>query len=121
MVFEEVLLLPKPCSTRNAPRRSVGRSPRGRCTTPESLSPAEGKVTGCSVIGVGSVIGSRLYSNDAAMKDGWRDANRATPLRHVLVACPFRLAEAELAPARIGLLDVGVVRPDRRREARAAV
>src|SRR5262249_59393408 len=58
MVFEDVLLLPKPCSTKNAPRRSEGRIPGGRCTTPESLSPAEGKVTGCSVIGVFSVIGS---------------------------------------------------------------
>src|SRR5437764_318844 len=40
---------------------------------------------------------------------------------NLLSAGAFRLAEAELAPARIGLLDVGVVRPDRRREACAAV
>src|SRR6266542_5627777 len=52
MVFDDVLLLPKPCSTRKAPRRSDGLSPRGTCTTPESLSPAEGKVTACSVMGV---------------------------------------------------------------------
>src|SRR5438445_11828567 len=50
MVLEEVLLLPKPCSTRNAARRSDGLSPRGTCTTPDSLSPAEGKVTACSVM-----------------------------------------------------------------------
>src|SRR5260221_14029809 len=52
MVLEEVLLLPKPCSTRKAPRRSDGLSPRGTCTTPDSLSPADGKVTACSVIGM---------------------------------------------------------------------
>src|SRR4029453_15575979 len=55
MVFDDVLLLPKPCSTRKAPRRSDGLSPRGTCTTPESLSPAEGKVTACSVMGVACV------------------------------------------------------------------
>ena len=50
MVFDELLLLPKPCSTMKAARRSPGRIPSGTCTTPESFSPADGKVTAFSVI-----------------------------------------------------------------------
>ena len=56
MEFDEVLLLPKPCSTRKAPRRSDERKARGTCTTPESLRPADGMVTAYSVIGVLSVV-----------------------------------------------------------------
>src|SRR5262249_58354633 len=102
MVFEEVLLLPKPCSTRKAPRRSDGRKARGTCTTPESLRPAEGMVTASSVIGMISV----------GRRD--RDFIGTAPA----AAPAFRLAGTELAPARVGLRDVVVVRPHRRREAR---
>ena len=51
MVFDELLLLPKPCSTRKAARRSPGRTSSGTWTTPESFSPADGMVTAVSVIG----------------------------------------------------------------------
>src|ERR1700756_3023806 len=94
MVFEDVLLLPKPCSTRKAPRRSDGLSPRGTCTMPESLRPADAKVTACSVMGMASVL-VRLFA--------------------------FRLSEPELAPAGISLGDVVRLRPNRRRESGAAV
>src|SRR5262249_27260538 len=71
MVFDEVLLLPKPCSTRKAPRRSDGRNPRGTCTTPESLRPADGMVTASSVIGRASVRARwRLYRNGAGVEAG---------------------------------------------------
>ena len=55
--FEDVWLLPKPCSTRKAARRSPGLMPSGRRTVPASLRPAEGMVTACSVIGRCSVVG----------------------------------------------------------------
>src|SRR5262245_59260284 len=72
MVFDEVLLLPKPCNTKNAPRRSEDLSPHDTCTTPESLSPAEEKVTGCSVMGNG------LHRDRS---DPWRSRIGSAPLR----------------------------------------
>src|SRR5262249_58400147 len=77
-----------------APRRSDGWSPWGTCTTPDRLSPADGKVTGWSVMGIASVF-VRLFA--------------------------FRVAEPELAPAGIGLGDVVRLRPNRRGESGAAV
>ena len=69
MVFDEVLLLPNPCSTRKAARRSPGRSPLGTCTTPESFRPADGKVTASSDMGVVSGgAGARLYRNGEGME-----------------------------------------------------
>src|SRR4051812_36323643 len=56
-----------------AARRSPGRIPLGTCTTPDSLSPADGKVTACSVIemvSVGAGSGGRLYRIDARMEAG---------------------------------------------------
>src|SRR6187200_1234129 len=56
-----------------AARRSPGRIPLGTCTTPDSLSPADGKVTACSVIrmvSVGAGSGGRLYPIDARMEAG---------------------------------------------------
>src|SRR5262249_4758808 len=93
MVFDDVLLLPKPCSTRKAPRRSDGLSPRGTWTTPDSLRPTDGKVTACSIMGIASLF-VRLFA--------------------------FRLAEPELAPAGLRLGDVVSLRPDRRRPPGAA-
>src|SRR5262249_45922790 len=72
MVFDEVLLLPKPCSTKNAPRRSEDLSPRGTCTTPESLSPAEEKVTACSVM----ALPVFRVSGSCRLKAQWRRACR---------------------------------------------
>src|SRR5262245_426050 len=78
MVFDEVLLLPKPCSTRKAPRRSDGRNPRGTCTTPESLRPADGKVTASSVIGVVSVRGGVATLSERRRDGRWIAGCRAT-------------------------------------------
>src|SRR5262245_44520 len=105
MVLDEVLLLPKPCSTRKAARRSPERNPAGTCTTPESFRPAEGKVTASSVIGVLSVAGR-----------DWTDFIGTVPGS----SSAFRLAEAELAPPGIRLIDVVLLRPYGRREAGAA-
>src|SRR5215510_15374064 len=78
MVFDEVLLLPNPCSTRKAPRRSDGRNPRGTCTTPESLRPADGKVTASSVIGVVSVRGGVATLSERRRDGRWIAGCRAT-------------------------------------------
>src|SRR5262249_38028631 len=80
MVFDEVLLLPKPCSTRKAPCRSDGRNPRGTCTTPESLRPADEIVTASSVIGRVSVRARwGLYRDGGGMEDGLLDV--AQPMK----------------------------------------
>src|SRR5215831_16147964 len=71
MVFEEVLLLPKPCSTRKAPRRSDGRKERGTCTTPESLRPADGMVTASSVMGVVSMKGGVATLSERRRDGRW--------------------------------------------------
>src|SRR5262249_42630614 len=76
MVFEEVLLLAKPCSTRKAPRRSDGRKARGTCTTPESLRPAEGMVTASSVIGVVSVGGGVVTLSERRRGGRWIGGRR---------------------------------------------
>src|SRR6185295_16720876 len=77
--FDEVWLLPKPCSTRKAARRSPPRRPFGRRTVPVSLRPAEGMVTACSFMGAvprfrDGLVRCRLYRNDARMEGGTIDA-----------------------------------------------
>src|SRR6516164_492584 len=81
MVFDEVLLLPKPCSTRKAPRRSDGRNPRGTCTTPESLRPADGMVTASSVIGVVSVRGGVATLSERRRDGRWIAGRREQPMK----------------------------------------
>src|SRR5262245_3964705 len=81
MVFDEVLLLPKPCSTRKAPRRSDGRNPRGTCTTPESLRPADGKVTASSVIGVVSVRGGVATLSERRRDGRWTAGRREQAMK----------------------------------------
>src|SRR5215471_8649339 len=81
MVFEEVLLLPKPCSTRKAPRRSDGRKARGTRTTPESLRPAEGMVTASSVIGVVSVRGGVATLSERRRDGRWIAGRREQPMK----------------------------------------
>src|SRR5258708_21396749 len=98
MVVEEVLLLPKRCSTRKAPRRSDGLSPRGTCTTPDSLSPADGKVTACSVIGKASVFVlrrlRRASRHPTCSGRGFFPHPRVFP-------CPFRFSHPQFAPAGV--------------------
>src|SRR5260221_13025044 len=100
IVFEEVLLLPKPCSTRKAPRRSDGLSPRGTCTTPDSLSPADGKVTACSVMGMASVFVLRRFRR--ASRHPTCSARVCLP-NLGLFAFAFRFAQPAFAPAGVNL------------------
>src|SRR5262249_24401872 len=81
MVFEEVLLLRKPCSTRKAPRRSDGRMVRGTCTTPESLRPAEGMGSASSVIGVDSVGGGLATLLERRRDGRWIAGRREQPMK----------------------------------------
>src|SRR5262249_572843 len=89
-----------------AARRSPPRTPSGTRTVPARRSPAEGMVTASSVIGEASLIGGMREDLQSAALVG-RTLARG-------------LAESKLAPARVGLVDVIPVRPDRRREAGAA-
>src|SRR3954451_14181974 len=72
-----------------AARRSPGRIPLGTCTTPDSLSPADGKVTACSVIGmvsVGAGSGGGAFRIDARMEAGLLP--RLPPVRPVPILTP---------------------------------
>src|SRR5262245_19769023 len=100
MVFDEVLLLPKPCSTRKAPRRSDGRNPRGTCTTPESLRPADGKVTASSVIGVVSVRGGVATLSERRRDGRWIAGRREQPHERV-IAAPRRCSSGRMKSLRM--------------------
>src|SRR5690348_2099646 len=96
MVFEEVLLLPKPCSTRKAPRRSDGRNPRGTCTAPESLRPADGMVTASSVIGVVSVGGGAATLSERRRDGRWIAGRRERSINGSCCAACVRANRAAL-------------------------
>src|SRR5690606_22971988 len=106
----ELLLLPKPCSTRKAPRFSPGLIPSGTRTVPASFSPADGMMTDSSCILFSPLaavaVFTRPHPEEARKRrlEGWgRPHASRRSLRSLLSMRPIESVPAKRVQSRLNL------------------